>query len=351
MSAISAFEERQQVSDTIRSEIKSMMDEGVNDSIIVNSFTQRGVPIGVVMQHIQALRPVTAEVTAIIETMNISQSPVATTAFNPGTIGFDPVTMHSAIVKEVPDAPVQTTVITPLDITIKQEPRPRVTRDYTPGAPNIGLEQYPTTISVGDRVISVSSFLAKPFIVVLDDVLTPEECQNIIELAKPKIKRSEVVDYETNSNRQDDARTSSGAVFQKASTPALKNLEELVCGILNWPYPNSEGFQVLNYQIGQQYRPHFDHFNEDPREGDAQGMHYAGNRVATVIIYLNTPVKGGGTQFPELGFTAIPKVGRAVIFTYPTVADTQKLLHAGMPPIEGEKWIAVNWYRQGSYAQ
>ena len=50
MSAISAFEERQQVSDTIRSEIKSMMDEGVNDSIIVNSFTQRGVPIGVVMQ-------------------------------------------------------------------------------------------------------------------------------------------------------------------------------------------------------------------------------------------------------------------------------------------------------------
>ena len=85
-------------------------------------------------------------------------------------------------------------------------------------------------------------------VVVLDDVLTPEECQNIIELAKPKIKRSEVVDYETNSNRQDDARTSSGAVFQKASTPELKNLEELVCGILNWPYPNSEGFQVLNYR-------------------------------------------------------------------------------------------------------
>jgi hypothetical protein len=50
--------------------------------------------------------------------------------------------------------------------------------------------------------------------------------------------------------------------------------------------------QVLKYKLGQEYQAHFDYFFHE--EGTANG----GNRMATVLLYLNTPDEGGETVFP-----------------------------------------------------
>eukprot|EP00976_Prorocentrum_cordatum_P098386 1191382-Prorocentrum_minimum.AAC.1 len=45
---------------------------------------------------------------------------------------------------------------------------------------------------------------------------------------------------------------------------------------------NGEGLQILNYDVGQKYEPHYDYFadkvNTDPSRG--------GQRLATMLMYL-----------------------------------------------------------------
>ena len=69
------------------------------------------------------------------------------------------------------------------------------------------------------------------------------------------------------------------------------------------------------------------------------------------MIYLNNPVAGGGTGFPRIGLEIAPVKGNAVLFSYllPDGTLDERTLHAGLPVIEGEKWIATKWLRERPY--
>ena len=73
--------------------------------------------------------------------------------------------------------------------------------------------------------------------------------------------------------------------------------------------------------------------------------------MATVLLYLNDVAAGGGTSFPHVGLTIMPRQGSALYFAY--TADDQSVdtlsLHAGLPVEQGEKWLAVKWLRQEKY--
>ena len=56
---------------------------------------------------------------------------------------------------------------------------------------------------------------------------------------------------------------------------------------------NAENIQILRYEQGQKYEPHFDYFHD--KVNQARG----GHRYATVLMYLSTVDKGGETVFPN----------------------------------------------------
>ena len=56
---------------------------------------------------------------------------------------------------------------------------------------------------------------------------------------------------------------------------------------------NGEPIQILRYENGQQYVPHFDFF-QDPVNVAA-----GGHRIATVLMYLSNVERGGETVFPD----------------------------------------------------
>ena len=65
---------------------------------------------------------------------------------------------------------------------------------------------------------------------------------------------------------------------------------------------------------------------------------------------MPNPNAGGETAFPKgadgLGFKVAPKKGNAVLF-YNLLEDgngDDLALHAALPAIEGEKWLANFWY-------
>jgi len=50
--------------------------------------------------------------------------------------------------------------------------------------------------------------------------------------------------------------------------------------------------QILHYENGQKYEPHFDYFH------DQANLELGGHRIATVLMYLSNVEKGGETVFP-----------------------------------------------------
>ena len=106
--------------------------------------------------------------------------------------------------------------------------------------------------------------------------------------------------------------------------------------------------RVLRYRPGAEYKPHHDYF--DPAQpGMAAVLKRGGQRVGTLVMYLNTPQQGGATVFPDAGLEVAPVRGSAVFFSYDRPHAITKTLHGGAPVLAGEKWVATKWLRQGVF--
>ena len=103
-----------------------------------------------------------------------------------------------------------------------------------------------------------------------------------------------------------------------------------------------------NQPTGAEYQPHYDYF--DPAHVSTPNiLKRGGQRVGTLVIYLNTPLAGGSTIFPDIGLDVAPVKGNAVFFSYDRPHPATQTLHGGSPVIEGEKWVATKWLRQGVF--
>lgn len=196
----------------------------------------------------------------------------------------------------------------------------------------------------------VEKFCTSPMALLLKGFLTEEECDHLINMAKATIKPSTTVDPETGEYIQVAARTSSGTYFSLRQTEIISNIEERIADIVGLPVENGEGLQVLNYQIGQEYKPHFDFFDPN-HKGSHVVMANGGQRVATCLMYLHTPEEGGETCFPEVDLKVPPLRGDAILFfnMYPNGEVDRMSLHSSLPVTKGEKWVSTKWVREREY--
>ncbi|RUL69171.1 2OG-Fe(II) oxygenase [Dyella choica] len=202
----------------------------------------------------------------------------------------------------------------------------------------------PPRVLAGDCAVNVSLRLASPVIRLLDGLLSAQECDDLIAQAVPRLQRSVVI---ANSGRTqvDRGRTSESVCFETGETALIQRLEERIAALLRVPVHHGEPLQVTRYLAGQQYQAHYDWFDPDNAGYEAMTMR-GGQRVASLVMYLNTPEMGGGTNFPNIGLTFTPIRGSALYFAYK--AGEQASWHAGMPVLKGEKWIATKWLRERS---
>lgn len=202
---------------------------------------------------------------------------------------------------------------------------------------------------IDGRLCPIRFQALRPRICLIDEFLLPHEREMLIEMAQARISRSTTVDYATNGGSSvNEARTSDGMFFQRAENPLVLSIETRIAEFLSWPMERGEGLQLLRYGPGAQYLPHYDYF--DPANENAKSiLARGGQRVGTLIMYLNDPEEGGATVFPEVGLQFNPKAGSALFFSYPVPAPESLSLHGGQPVIKGEKWIATKWLREGTF--
>ncbi|SPA51057.1 2OG-Fe(II) oxygenase [Cupriavidus taiwanensis] len=202
----------------------------------------------------------------------------------------------------------------------------------------------------GDRRVPVLFRLASPQVQLFQQLLSDDECDALVALSRGRLARSPVVNPDTGDENLIDARTSMGAMFQVAEHALIARIEARIAAVTGVPAEHGEGLQILNYKPGGEYQPHFDYFNPQ-RPGEARQLSVGGQRIATLVIYLNTPEAGGATAFPRVGLEVAPVKGNAVYFSYllPDGTLDDRTLHAGLPVAAGEKWIATKWLRERPY--
>ncbi|KAL1291423.1 hypothetical protein HN51_059955 [Arachis hypogaea] len=204
------------------------------------------------------------------------------------------------------------------------------------------------------RVIQLSwqprAFIYKKF-------LTDEECEHLITLAKDKLEKSMVADNESGKSIESEVRTSSGMFLGKGQDEVVAAIEARIAAWTFLPIENGESIQILHYENGQKYEPHFDYFH------DKANQIMGGHRIATVLMYLSNVEKGGETIFPNAeakesqpkdeswsecahkGYAVKPEKGDALLFfsLHLDATTDSRSLHGSCPVIEGEKWSATKW--------
>ena len=175
-----------------------------------------------------------------------------------------------------------------------------------------------------------------------DNLLTDEDCDQIINMARPKLTKSGVL----NDSGFDDSRTSTNT-FLPSNTAVTEKIDKLVYDILKIPIENYEELQVVNYKPGQQYKAHYDACDNEPiciKDTERMGS----LRYATFLLYLNDDLEGGETEFPYKNMKVKPKKGKGVLFFNLNDDNTERRynsFHGGTPPTSGEKWMCNKWIR------
>jgi prolyl 4-hydroxylase len=209
------------------------------------------------------------------------------------------------------------------------------------------------------------------FYFIVDNFLTDEECDHIIDVSKDKLEKSKVMSVDKNNNTldiEDPVRTSKQTWLNNNDYPKLiKKIENLVNKYteenetLSVNKNQFEDIQVVRYEPNQEYKYHYDicHPEQCHKEHKASCKadydKYKSIRYITVIFYLNDNFKGGETEFTKLRKKIKPKKGTALIFfncnpssntqndgLCDTIYNSE---HAGTPVKSGEKWIANVWIR------
>lgn len=185
-----------------------------------------------------------------------------------------------------------------------------------------------------------------PWVITFENFLTPQECENMIQLGyKYEYKRSEDVGKRkfdgSHDAVQSEKRTSYNAWcsdFHGCRSEELPHkIHERMSKVMNIPPENSEDFQMLRYEKGAFYRSHHDYI---PHQKDRQ----CGPRILTFFLYLSDVAAGGGTNFPQLDITVMPKQGRALL--WPSVLNSDPLAvdsrtyHQALDVEEGVKYAA-----------
>ncbi|PHU26898.1 Prolyl 4-hydroxylase 5 [Capsicum chinense] len=214
----------------------------------------------------------------------------------------------------------------------------------------------------GDQWVEVISLEPRAYI--YHNFLSKEECEYLISLSKPHMQKSSVVDSSTGKSMDSRVRTSSGTFLARGRDKVIRDIEKRLADFTFIPVEHGEGLQVLHYEVGQKYEPHYDYFLDEFNTKNG------GQRIATVLMYLSDVEEGGETVFPaakgnysavpwwnELsecgkgGLSVKPKMGDALLFwsMKPDASLDPSSLHGGCPVIKGNKWSSTKWMRVHEY--
>ncbi|KAH9604564.1 hypothetical protein KSS87_017361 [Heliosperma pusillum] len=186
-----------------------------------------------------------------------------------------------------------------LSLPVANDVGPRTGHDLA----NFGRKSLERASGIGgttDQWVEILSWEPRAFL--YHHFLSKEECEYLISLAKPHMKKSTVVDSKTGKSKDSRVRTSSGTFLRRGQDKIIRDIEKRLADFSFIPVEHGEGLQILHYEEGQKYEPHYDYFLDEFNTKNG------GQRIATVLMYLSDVEEGGETVFPAAvgNFSSLP---------------------------------------------
>jgi len=183
-----------------------------------------------------------------------------------------------------------------------------------------------------------------PHIALIDGFATKEECEYLIERYRDQAVPSVTIG-DDGVERPSPRRTSRGCFLSVEDDPLLQELSQRIERLTLWPTVKTENPNFLHYRPGEEFKPHCDFFAENTlveRHGTTGGQ-----RIATVVLYLNDTDGEGATVFDRLGLSITPRLGTLLFFSYPMTTPDSLTLHSSLATHTTDKFVLVSWFREG----
>jgi len=178
---------------------------------------------------------------------------------------------------------------------------------------------------------------------VLDDFLNHEECKELTKITQSSMAPSRV--GTTNlADLSNGFRTSMTSYLSALDNDFVKSINSRICSMIGINDSYSEGIQGQHYIVGQEFKAHYDYFNDKLYHLYAKTQ---GQRTYTFMVYLNDVEEGGETEFSRLNIKIKPQLGRAIIWNnlHPAGNPNTNTLHQSHPVVRGTKSIITKWFR------
>lgn len=185
---------------------------------------------------------------------------------------------------------------------------------------------------------------------IINNIITEEEAKYIIDKATPDFKDSLVLGDSIKDQLNKNVRSSKTAWLDK-DNPIIYNIMARISNMLLLPLENAESLQVVKYEPNGYYKHHHDSCCDDTKYC-VDFVKSGGQRIKTVLIYLNDDFTEGETDFPALKKKIKPPKYSAVVFNPLAKYSNKchpKALHAGLPVKSGIKYVANLWFREDKF--
>lgn len=175
-----------------------------------------------------------------------------------------------------------------------------------------------------------------PSLVQIHDFIGEHWIQVLKRTASPTLKRP--------PPRKDVETTPRTAIYSWLPDEDIKEIDlikkiESVTGINVATQKASDQLQIASYSFGGHVGLHVDSLDKNAY------LDKRGDRILTLLMYLNDVERGGLTVFPMFGTSVKPLKGSAVLW-YNSLKNgkvDRRTVHAACPLILGQKWIATKW--------
>lgn len=186
-----------------------------------------------------------------------------------------------------------------------------------------------------------------PHIAMVEGFLSPAICDWLIELGRPALERATTYDPQSGKLRHQEGRSNDAALLGLGRMDmVLALVRARISALTGLPVQGFEDTQILHYTVGETFGAHVDYLDTS-QPGYAADVAKRGQRVLTVLVYLNEGYEGGETTFLSLGRGFKGGKGAALAFSNVTPEGEldKRTTHIGSPPTRGEKWLLSQWIR------
>ena len=186
-----------------------------------------------------------------------------------------------------------------------------------------------------------------PRIRLLPGFLPRAACDWLIGIGRGRVVSAGVYDAETGKPAPAETRSNSTFELVPREVDVIAVLTRAkIAAVVGVPNNALEVTQLLHYAVGQRFERHYDYLDV-AQPGLAREAAEHGQRIATVLVYLNADYEGGATEFSRADVTVKGDVGDGLMFANVDRegAPDPLTLHRGAPPTSGEKWLLSQWVR------